>query len=132
MPHILAQISTRLDWFDFQSNSINRTGAFIACAVLACWVLVAIPPKVAVLGLVGIERRIDVLSCANAVAGSFCRIGRFICRFFVFLKNGIGKMENSRLGRGLHRGFGVFPLYRVLRAHGEHGVAAVIVGQLPG
>ncbi|MCC8148643.1 O-antigen ligase family protein [Akkermansia sp.] len=32
----------RLDWFEYGISSINRTGAFIACLIIACWIVSAV------------------------------------------------------------------------------------------
>lgn len=32
----------RLDWFEYGISSINRTGAFIACLIIACWAVSAV------------------------------------------------------------------------------------------
>lgn len=44
---ILAQAMApeRLDWFGYGVSSINRTAAFIACAIIASWTIAAIPRK---------------------------------------------------------------------------------------
>lgn len=42
---LFAQIANRLDWFDYGVASINRTGAFIACLIMACWAVSAMLRK---------------------------------------------------------------------------------------
>lgn len=45
MTILFAQVVERLDWFGYGISSVNRTGAFAACASLACLALSAFPRR---------------------------------------------------------------------------------------
>ena len=93
---IIAQ-SARLDWFDYGVASINRTGAFIACAIMACWALAAIPKKAFFWVALACSAVLMCFLIQTQSRGAFVSLAVSFCAFLLLSKLRISKTRAAAL-----------------------------------